>query len=460
MTTRESDYLNDFEIPEITIRSRQLRRLKDFIKKIEKENKNVSAIKIKVSKNFKPHSQSIDKNTILKKVMTRKSEKLETENGYGYEVGFSGTKKVKFGDHYENIVKKNDPTSKLSTNEIEDLTWEFLAKEDELNPYAIDQDFSLFGDACKSGNLNKFTRAESNIHAKIIEQLGGIQKPFVYIGDIFTVFAYHVEDYYLLAINYLHSGADKFWYIIPNSEREKFEKLANELGSSVSSCNNIVRHKAMMIPPSVLRKHGIKFSRVVQRKREYIITFPGVLHAGFNCGFNIAEAINIGSDRWLKFFPKFELCNCMGDLNENFRLIRKPLNEIYKSEMKIKEDKNVFKCDREDCSAMIRSRKNLMRHKRLHDDLLIRYVCPKCSGSFSRSRDVKQHFRNKHVGFPLPENIPHFLMENTPKTKTKAADLPPYTCSSPRCDKILKGVFSLKRHEKNCIGRLNNVGPN
>lgn len=460
MTSKESEYPNDFEIPEIKIKSRQLRRLKDFIKDIEENDKNLSAIKIKVSTDFKAHSQPINRNTLLKKVMTRKSEKFETKNSIGYEVGFSGTKKIKFGDHYDNIVKKNDLTPNLSTNEIEDLTWEFLAKECKLNPYAIDQDFSLFGEACKYGNLNKFTRAESNIHAKIIEQLGGIQKPFVYIGDAFTVFAYHVEDYYLLAINYLHSGANKFWYIIPNSEREKFEELANELGSSISSCNNIVRHKAMMIPPSVLKKHNIKFSRVVQHEREYIITFPGVLHAGFNCGFNIAEAINIGSDRWLEFFPKFGLCNCTGELNENFRLIQKPLKKIYESEMKNKSNKNIFKCDKENCSALIKSRKNFIRHKRLHDEFLRRYVCPECAVAYSRPRDVKKHFENKHENLPIPDDVPYFLMENTKRFKTKAADRPPYTCTFPRCDKVLKGAYSLKRHKEICIWNPKRVKSN
>lgn len=55
-------------------------------------------------------------------------------------------------------------------------------------------------------------------------------------------------------------------YFIPESENKKLEMLANSLAQSryqiTKTCGLFVRHKTLLIPPSLLRKNGIEFARV------------------------------------------------------------------------------------------------------------------------------------------------------------------------------------------------------
>ena len=43
------------------------------------------------------------------------------------------------------------------------------------------------------------------------------------MGMMFSTFCWHVEDLWLNSLNYSHKGAIKTWYVIPESDKEKFD---------------------------------------------------------------------------------------------------------------------------------------------------------------------------------------------------------------------------------------------
>lgn len=209
--------------------------------------------------------------------------------------------------------------------QMENHFWDSKRMQQNEVLYGIDNHFSLFGDGCKMWNLNKFTNKESLIHQVCnrtylcylgrtylgriyvtmsipilfvqddVKMIPGIHDPYLYIGQVFSSFAIHLEDGNLNSINYNHEGAPKLWYnmrnkisngncavqywkknicvyfftfnryFVPESENTKLEKLIETLHEKEQCCFEI-RHKYFLIPPSVLREHNIQFARVSHLK--------------------------------------------------------------------------------------------------------------------------------------------------------------------------------------------------
>ena len=49
----------------------------------------------------------------------------------------------------------------------------------------------------------------------------------------------------------------------------------------------------------LLQARGVPVHRVKHYEGSFVITFPNAYHAGFNTGFNCAEAVNFGPPDWL-----------------------------------------------------------------------------------------------------------------------------------------------------------------
>lgn len=97
---------------------------------------------------------------------------------------------------------------------------------------------------------------------------------------------------------------------MPANEGFKLEHFVREhFQQAAAECKEYMRHKTMVISPYVLKKntYNLKIHKMIQHPGEFIITMAGAYHTGFNWGFNVAEAVNFATVRWLDLLPAVEV---------------------------------------------------------------------------------------------------------------------------------------------------------
>jgi len=163
-------------------------------------------------------------------------------------------------------------------------------------------------DVSRLDSLLSRTLREKNI------TLSGVNSSYLYFGMWRSLFAWHTEDCDLYSVNYLHYGAPKFWYAVAPEDRARFEILAQGMVPEMwRHCPEFLRHKELLISPTLLEQNGIPFTRMMQYPGEFVVTFPGSYHSGFNCGYNCAESCNFATKAWVEIGEDAGHCQCVPD---------------------------------------------------------------------------------------------------------------------------------------------------
>eukprot|EP01025_Chloroclados_australasicus_P066147 TRINITY_DN9052_c1_g1_i2.p2 TRINITY_DN9052_c1_g1~~TRINITY_DN9052_c1_g1_i2.p2 ORF type:complete len:392 (+),score=27.34 TRINITY_DN9052_c1_g1_i2:164-1339(+) len=191
--------------------------------------------------------------------------------------------------------------------------------------YGADTAQSLFDDELDWGwnlrNLGCLLKQQK------IASIPGVTAPMTYFGMWKAFFTWHVEDADLYSINYHHFGEPKVWYCVSPKHRKKFEEMAATLFPDLSkACKAFLRHKDILLSPNVLNTFHIPYSVAVQKPGEFIVLNAGAYHAGYNLGYNCAEAINFALDQWLEIGKQAVACTC-GMLKDGVRIDMDLFNE-------------------------------------------------------------------------------------------------------------------------------------
>lgn len=79
-------------------------------------------------------------------------------------------------------------------------------------------------------NLQMIAKSPGSLTRFMPDEVPGVTSPMVYIGMLFSWFAWHVEDHELHSLNFLHTGSSKTWYSVPGSYASKFEEAVRIQG--------------------------------------------------------------------------------------------------------------------------------------------------------------------------------------------------------------------------------------
>ncbi|KAG8215808.1 JmjC domain, hydroxylase-domain-containing protein [Butyriboletus roseoflavus] len=180
--------------------------------------------------------------------------------------------------------------------------------------YGADTQGSLYTDETKIWNVAHLPSFLSRILPSSSKGLPGVNLPYLYFGMWRATFAWHVEDMDLFSINYIHFGAPKFWYAVPQGRAAALEAtMKSYFPKDTSQCPQFLRHKSFLASPTLLAQSSCRPNFLVQREHEFVITYPRGYHAGFNLGFNCAESVNFALESWVELGRRAKACQCVAD---------------------------------------------------------------------------------------------------------------------------------------------------
>ncbi|KAJ7726252.1 JmjC-domain-containing protein [Mycena maculata] len=179
--------------------------------------------------------------------------------------------------------------------------------------YGADTMGSLFERTLDTWNVARLPSTLSRLLPST-HGLPGVNTPYLYFGMWRATFAWHVEDMDLFSINYIHFGAPKFWYAVPQARAGALEgTMRGYFPKDTSSCPQFLRHKSFLASPTLLAQSAVRPNHLVQHAGEFVVTYPRGYHAGFNLGFNCAESVNFALESWIDEGRRAGVCACVDD---------------------------------------------------------------------------------------------------------------------------------------------------
>ncbi|VVC98460.1 unnamed protein product [Leptidea sinapis] len=126
----------------------------------------------------------------------------------------------------------------------------------------------------------------------VLGEVPGVTVTTLHLEMAFSTSCWHRDPHGLPWIEYLHTGADKIWYSLPEEENENFRRVVKKY------CPHICQNKSVwlpsdmvMIPPEVLLQEGVKLTRTVQKPGEYVIVCPRAYTCSVATGFSVCESV-------------------------------------------------------------------------------------------------------------------------------------------------------------------------
>jgi len=192
---------------------------------------------------------------------------------------------------------------------VEDEYWKIVADKDvhmQVCQGSIDTGLEGYGFpirnstfASHSWNLKVLTNNPRSI-LRAMGRVMGVTQPTLHVGMLFTTGCWYRDPHGLPWVEYLHSGAPKIWYGIPDDHSLAFYTAMKQLVPTFCKNRKIwLPSDTTMVSPSLLVKHGVSVSRAVQQPGQFVVVFPKSYTSSICTGYCVSESVYYAPVDWL-----------------------------------------------------------------------------------------------------------------------------------------------------------------
>ncbi|XP_062543483.1 protein Jumonji [Armigeres subalbatus] len=204
--------------------------------------------------------------------------------------------------------KNSEPT----VAEIESEYWRHVAVRDShvcVHSGSIDSSAYGFGfpapkvkgSSCAKHpwNLKVFTNNSSSI-LRSLGPVMGITIPTLHVGMLFSACCWYRDPHGLPWIEYLHTGASKIWYGVPDDQNSNFRAALTQLVPTHCQNKTIwLPCDTAMVPPHMLTDRNVSLCRTEQQPGQFVVVFPRAYTSSLCTGYAVSESVYFASSSWL-----------------------------------------------------------------------------------------------------------------------------------------------------------------
>ncbi|KAF7987658.1 hypothetical protein HCN44_003521 [Aphidius gifuensis] len=149
-------------------------------------------------------------------------------------------------------------------------------------------------------NLKVLTNNSGSI-LRALGPLMGVTIPTLHVGMLFSACCWYRDPHGLPWIEYLHTGAKKIWYGIPNEHNDNFRIALSKMVPRYCKNKKIwLPSDTAMVPPETLVSNGVSLCQTVQEPGQFIIVFPKAFTSSICTGYVVSESVYFAQPTWLE----------------------------------------------------------------------------------------------------------------------------------------------------------------
>ncbi|XP_076170572.1 jumonji, AT rich interactive domain 2 [Ptiloglossa arizonensis] len=217
------------------------------------------------------------------------------------------TQRMWFGENQ----RSGNETEGASADEVESAFWKHVAeRKRHVCVHAASIDSSGRGFGFSVAKNSPFARHPWNLKVltnnagSVLRALGplmGVTVPTLHVGMLFSACCWYRDPHGLPWIEYLHTGAKKIWYGIPDEHNNNFREALSKMVPRYCKNKTIwLPSDTAMVPPELLVSNRVSLCQTVQEPGQFIIVFPKAFTSSICTGYVVSESVYFAQPSWLE----------------------------------------------------------------------------------------------------------------------------------------------------------------